>query len=295
MPKPNLFIVGIPKAGTTSMHNYLAQHPEIFMSPYKEPYYFASDLNFSWRVRELSQYLSLFNFSGTPKYIGESSPGYMYSKVAAKQIKEFCPTARIIVLLRNPIDMLYSLHGQLLLTAHEDILDFEEALSAQEDRRQGKRIPERCDESKILLYFDIALYSSQLKRYLDLFGSENVHIVLFEDFSKNTAIAYRQTLKFLEVDPNFEARFDVHNRAKSLPNLAARSFLFKYPALKTLFRKVLPLSWVAGAREHLGRLTQPQRPKNIDLAVRVRLRQQFQSEIEELSHLLDRDLTHWLN
>jgi len=295
MHKPNLFIVGVPKAGTTSMHNYLAQHPEIFMSPYKEPYYFASDLNFSWRVKELHQYLSLFNFSGTPKYIGESSPGYMYSKVAAQQIKEFCPTAKIIVLLRNPSEMLYSLHGQLLSTAHEDILDFEEALSAQEDRRQGKRTPKCCDELKILLYFDVAQYSSQLKRYLDLFGYENVHIILFEDFSKNTAIAYRKTLKFLEVDPNFEASFDVHNRAKSLPNLAVRSFLFKHPALKALFRKVLPVSWVAGARESLGRLTQPQRPKTIDLAVRVRLRQQFQSEIEELSRLLDRDLTHWLS
>ncbi len=276
------------------MHNYLAQHPEIFMSPCKEPYYFAFDLNPYWRIKEISEYLSLFNSARDVKYLGESSPGYMYSEVAAKQIKEFCPNAKIIVMLRNPVDMIYSLHGQLLLTANEDILDFERALAAQNERRQGNFIPVSCDEPKFLFYFDVAKYSFQLKRYINLFGRENIHVILFDDFGKKTAATYKQTLDFLGVDSTFKAALDVHNSAQQIPNLAVRSFLYKRPALKKSFRRVLPSFFINGLRDSLGKLTQPQRPKSMQPVVHSQLTQLFQPEIEELSSLLNRDLNHWL-
>jgi hypothetical protein len=293
MYKPNLFLVGVPKSGTTSMHDYLGQHPEIFMVPSKEPFYFASDINLSWRIGEKSQYLSLFRSAENSKYVGESSTGYMYSKVAASNIKKFCPNAKIIVMLRHPVDMIYSWHGHLLLSLEENILDFEEALAAQEDRKQGKRVPEHCEEPKLLLYFDIVKYSEQLKRYLDLFGPDNVHVILFDDFSKKTAITYRQTLDFLEVEPGFEATFEIKNAAKPLPNLALRSFLLKYPALKAplaLFSRKR-VEWV---RDNVvGKLTQRQR-KAIKPLVRSRLTKLFEPEIKELGFLLGRDLNHWL-
>lgn len=297
MKEPNFFIVGVPKAGTTSLHNYLAQHPEIYMSQLKEPYYFAPDLNFSWRVKDFPQYLSLFAGATLEGRIGESSPGYIYSEVAAQKIKAFCPTAKIIVLLRNPIDMLDSLHSQLLYTAHEDILNFEKALEVQEFRARGQYIPISCDEPKILLYFEVARYSSQLRRYLKLFGHENVHVILFENFVKSTPDAYRQTLEFLEVYTKFKANFHVYNSTakKMLPNPTVRSFLFKNPAYRTLFRKTLPAAFINWSRNIFGKLVQTKLSKDMNSELRSRLKSYFRSEVEELSYILSHDLTHWVH
>ncbi|MCP2728272.1 sulfotransferase family protein [Limnofasciculus baicalensis] len=104
MKKPNLFVVGAPKCGTTSMHNYLGQHPEIFMSSPKELHYFSRDIDcFTGKIKELYNYLQLFDSAGNAKYIGESSPEYLYSEVASQQIKELCSDAKIIIMLRNPL------------------------------------------------------------------------------------------------------------------------------------------------------------------------------------------------
>ena len=297
MSKPNLFIVGAPKCGTTSMHKYLAQHPEIFLSSYKEPHYFSPDVNFFWRFKELPKYLSLFESTGNVNYVGESSPGYIYSEVAPQQIKAFSPDAKIIIMLRNPPDMLYSLHGEFLLCRLENILDFSEALAAQEDRRQGKRIPSSCEEANLLFYFDWVKYSVQVKRYLDVFGKENVHIILFNELVENTANVYRQTLEFLGVDPNFEVELKVINAAKPLPNFAVRTFCCKYPYVIKNLRGLFSDPWVDFILYDIGKLTQPQRPKKIDPEVRLRLMKQFQPEIEALAHLLNWDdhrLQLWL-
>ncbi len=297
MKKPNLFIVGAPKCGTTSMHKYLAQHPEIFMSSFKEPHYFSPDVNFFWRLKELPEYLSLFESAGNAKYLGESSPGYIYSEVASQQIKAFSPDSKIIIMLRNPPDMLYSLHGEFLLWKLEDILDFSEALAAQEERRQGKRIPKSSKEPNLLFYFDWVKYSIQVKRYFDIFSEKNVHIILFNELVKDTANVYRKTLEFLEVDPNVQAELKVRNAAKPLPNLAVRSFWCKYPYFVKILRDFFSDAWVDFILYDIGKLTQPQRPKNIDPELRLRLMKQFQPEIKELAHLLNWDehtLQLWL-
>ena len=96
------------------MHSYLDQHPDILMSSLKEPYYFAEDLNIPWKIRNLDDYLSLFYDRDNSVYCGESSPLYMYSKTAASSISRYNPKARILVMLRNPVDFLWSLHGQYL-------------------------------------------------------------------------------------------------------------------------------------------------------------------------------------
>ncbi|MBK1988965.1 sulfotransferase [Sphaerospermopsis aphanizomenoides BCCUSP55] len=292
---PNLFIVGVPKSGTTSMHIYLAEHPEIFMSPVKEPYYFAPDLKVSWRIADNSQYLSLFNSEKNAKYFGESSTGYMYSKLAAQNIKKFCPDAKIIIMLRHPVDMLYSLHGQLLSTGHENILDFEEALASANKRQQGSKIPISCEEPKLLLYFDIVRYSEQLKRYLELFDRlKNIHIILFDDFCQDPKAIYIKTLEFLGVDSNCKLNFNIHNPAPSIPNIYVREFLCKNPGLKTAPYKFLHPNWRNWLKTNLNKLQQ-QRPKQIDPELRFKLTQIFQPEIQELAGLLKRDLTHWVS
>ena len=298
MKKPNLFVVGAPKCGTTSMHNYLGQHPEIFMCSLKETHYFSPDLDcFSGRIKEISDYLPLFDSAGHAKYIGESSPEYLYSEVAAKQIKEFCSDAKIIIMLRNPPDMLYSLHGDFLLWKDEDIFDFSEALAAQEERKKGRKLPKTCKEIKFLLYFDWVKYSTQVRRYFKMFGKENVHIILFNEFVKDTANIYRQTLEFLGVDPNFPVEIKVKNPSKPLPNIAVRSLFRKYPGFVDKLESSSYVDLVTFLFYDIGKIGQPQRPNKIDPELRLKLIKHFQPEIEELASLLNWDeqrLQLWL-
>ena len=119
MRKPDFFIVGAPKGGTTAMNAYLGQHPEIFIAERKELHFFGTDLDFSSPRITQEQYLSCFSEVQNEKRVGETSVWYLYSKQAAVEIKKFCPSANIIIMLRNPVDMLYSQHSQFLYNGNE--------------------------------------------------------------------------------------------------------------------------------------------------------------------------------
>src|SRR5687767_6541194 len=127
MTRPNFFIPGAPKCGTSSLHDYLAQHPDVFMSEdMKEPGFFNPDLrvNLVRRAATEQKYLSLFKDAAGKRRVGESSTWYMLSSVAAQLINSFDPASKAILMLRNPVDAMYSLHGQLLWSCNEDITDF---------------------------------------------------------------------------------------------------------------------------------------------------------------------------
>src|SRR5690349_13337870 len=136
MKRPDFFLVGAPKCGTSLMDTYLARHPDVFMCS-KEPHYFGADLAFNNPPRSLENYLSLFEGSDAAKRVGDSSVWYLWSRTAAAEIKEFAPEASILVMLRNPVSMMHSLHSHLLYTADENIASFEQALAAEPDRREG--------------------------------------------------------------------------------------------------------------------------------------------------------------
>ena len=128
MRKPNLFIVGAPKSGTTALYEYLKVHPEIFMSAYKEPHYFGSDLR-GPRMEQFRgndrKYLSLFAAATNEKWVGEASIWYLYSQRAAQEIKAYDPNAAIIIMLRNPLEMGYSMFYQSSYTGNEILPTFE--------------------------------------------------------------------------------------------------------------------------------------------------------------------------
>ena len=298
MEKPNLFVVGAPKCGTTSIHDYLGQHPEIFMSPRKELHYFAQDIsNLSGEMKTVTDYLQFFNSAGNAQYRGESSPEYLYSEVAFQKIKALCPDAKIIITLRNPPDMLYSLHGDYLLWQDEDILDFSEALAAQEDRKQGRRMPKGRHDIKFLMYFDWVKYATQVKRYFEAFGQENVHIILFNELLQDTPKIYRQMLEFLGVDPDFVPKVMVKNPSKPLPNKIVRSFFRKYPLFIEKLESSAYVNLAKVIFYDIGQIGQKQRPKKMDSELRLKLMQHFQPEIDELASLLgwsEQRLQHWL-
>ena len=217
----NLFIVGMPKAGTTSLHRYLSQHPEIYMSEDKEPHYFAVDLLAEGeafhgypkytRYGTLTEYHRLFDNVKNEAVVGESSVFYLFSQRAGAEIQSYNPAAKIIIMIREPVSFLYSLHSQGLYSGNETEPSFERALQLQGRRERGEEIPSTVHFPSRLFYTKHAQLTSQIKRYLDLFPKEQIRVILFDDFKANTASEYRKTLQFLSVDPSFQADFTQHN------------------------------------------------------------------------------------
>ncbi|GAN32649.1 MULTISPECIES: sulfotransferase domain-containing protein [Candidatus Brocadia] len=296
MTKPEFFIAGAPKCGTTAMQEYLRQHPGIFMPDMKEINHFADDLlkqDDPFLKRE--RYLSLFEGAGENQLAGEASVYYLFSKNAARNIKSFCPGAKIIIMLRNPVDVLYSRHAQLVYNGAEDILDFEASLAAEEKRRNGELIPRNIRIEKKLLHREVVKFTEQVRRYFDTFGRNHVHVIIYDDFKRDTAMVYRETLRFLHVDTGFRPDFKVINPNKRVRNRTLQRFLKTPPSLvRTIGKSLLPQSFRNVLLNRLRKLNthyvsrQPMSPE-----LRRRLQEEFASEVKGLSELLGRDLNHW--
>ena len=146
--KPNFFIVGGPKCGTSSLFEYLEEHPEVCMSFPKEPHYFLSDLPNYRQAKTLEQYINMFDFKNynNPKIIGEGSTWYLFSEAAIKNIIEYNPDSRIIVMIRNPLQVVVSLYWQFVYGHEENAKSFHDAWVLQDKRKQGQEIPTIIDE-----------------------------------------------------------------------------------------------------------------------------------------------------
>ena len=301
MKKPDFFIVGAPKCGTTALCKYLDEHPDLYIPPLKELNYFGADLTGNKKAHTLDEYLAYFS-DAKDQLCGEGTPWYLFSQKAASEIHDFNPNAKIIVMLREPVSLLYSLHSQHLYNgSSEDIQDFKAALEAEADRHQGLRLPPRCIRPEGLLYREVVKFTPQLERYFQIFGRDRVRVIIFDDFIKDTAAVYRDTLAFLGVDPNFETPFFKINSNKQVRNRGLQQ-LVKHPPAKLLeigkFLIPLPQSTrralLEGIKAQLNRVNTKQAPRSpLDPELKKALQQEFAPEIERLSQLLGRDLTHW--
>lgn len=294
MRRPDFFIVGAPKCGTTAMQDYLGQHPEIFMPEMKEAHFFGADLDAPVFFRDEKKYLALFARAQNEKRVGEASVYYLYSKRAATEIKAFAPAASIIVMLRNPVEMIYSLHSQRLYNGNEDIEDFEAALDAEEDRKRGLRLPKDRHLLAGLFYRDVAKYSDQLQRYIETFGREKLKVIIFDEFKRSTAEVYNETCLFLGVDPTFNPLIRVVNGNKGVRSVTYRNIIFRPSLLRTVARRVIPDTprrKLIRALERVNLKYEERTPMNPEL--KQRLKEEFRPEVEKLSHLLGRDLTYW--
>ena len=280
--KPDFFLAGMPRSGTTSMYTYLKQHPDIFLSIYKEPNFFSKDLTQSaYNIQDEELYATLFDHADNKKRIGEASVWYLTSKTAAVAIKAFNPSARIIVMLRDPVAMIYSLHSLYVRTGNEDIADFEKALEIQADRMKGLSIPETCYFPEGLFYTEVAKYYDKIKRFIDVFGKENIHFILFGEFAGDTARCYKETLGFLGVDPGFRAEFDLKKAGEIIRPLVVNQIRQSHPEVKK------KLSTKTG-KTHQGPYRTPLSPK-----LQSHLREMFKEDIEKTSRLIGKDLTKW--
>lgn len=140
---PNLFVIGAPKCGTTSLYYYLGQHRDVYVPTTKEPFYYNADLycDPSVCIRDREAYLDLFSGALNEKVLLDASVGYLYSREAPKRIAEDSPNAKFVVVLRNPTTMIHSLHWQCLHSLNEEYDDIEDALNLEAEREEGREIP----------------------------------------------------------------------------------------------------------------------------------------------------------
>ena len=294
MKHPNFFIVGAPKCGTTAMTRYLEDHPEIFVSAKKDLHYFGSDLGFTNRPRlEAPAYFQHFEAATTEALVGEASVWYLYSTQAASEIHAFDPNARIIMMLRNPVEAMYALFTQLRFNGlgDESIDDFELALAAESDRAQGKRIPPQTPLPKALLYRKATRWVEQVERYQDHFPPSQIHVILQDDLKADTAKVYGSTLCFLGVDETFKPDFTPVNTAKQVRSERLRKLIGKTPGpLKSAF----PDDVRQRLRKTIRRFNSEhtKRPA-LDPTLRAQLTQACRKDVEALGHLIERDLSHW--
>jgi hypothetical protein len=299
---PDFFIVGAPKCGTTAMVKYLDAHPDIFMAR-KETHVFGQDLKFSPRIyrRDPQAYLAEFNAWNGEQRVGEGSVWYLFSNAAAAEIKAFNPHASIIMMLREPADMLYSLYHQFVFDGNEHLQTFEAALAAENDRRAGRKVARHSYLAQALLYRDTARFSEQVERYFRVFGRERVHVIIYDDFAADPEGAYEEALEFLDLTPAPVANgFGVVNGSDKTVRLAALRRLLVEPRLRAgaialAGRLPKPVFRIfQSAESYLWRYnTRPAKRAPLAPELRARLRQEFAPEVERLSALLGRDLTHW--
>jgi len=298
--KPDFFIVGAPKSGTSAMDHYLGEHPDIFMAR-KEMHHFGKDLRFAPKIyrRDVQAYLAEFEGCGEKQCAGESSVWYLFSKEAAREIKTFNPEARIIIMLRQPAEMMYSLYNFFRYDDNEHLAGFEEALAAEAERKAGRRLTRQTYFAQGLIYREVASYTDQVQRYFEVFGRERVHVVLYDDFSADPAAACRQTLQFLGVDPvALKSNFEVINSARVVKSKGLR-WLMREPALRMIAMKLRPtLPWAFGALQRMeSRLqklnTRCEKPAPMSPETREKLRLEFRPEIDRLGQLLGKDLSNW--
>ncbi len=299
---PNFFLVGAAKSGTTAVHVYLIQHPEIYLSALKEPKYLSISANkFPHNgpgdkkvddgiIKSRDEYLNLFKDAENEKVIGESSADYLYFyKSVIPSIKTICPHPKILIMLRNPVDRAYSAYRHMLMDEREN-LSFEKALKSEDTRM-------RENYEFIWYYKDVGFYYEQVNHYIDSFERENVMICLYDDFVADSMAVMKDIYKFLEVDedfiPNTAAKYNV---GPTLRNESFDQFLTKYDhPVKRVLRPILLHTIGKRYTEALVNYFNRRNKFSMKPKTRKHLIELYRDDILKLEGLIDRDLFSWLN
>lgn len=302
MTLPNFLLIGAPKCGTTSLYRYLVQHPQIFMSANKEPNFFALEghpPHYSGpgderagmsleSVTDLATYQALFAPSGGASALGEASTMYLYLPETAERIHHYVPQAKLIAVLRHPVERAYSHYLHLRNDGREWLEDFHAALDAEDERIAQNYAP-------AWHYRHVGLYSQQIQRYRQYFGPDQLKIFLYEDLRQNQAAVIQEMFDFLGLDPAFQpdtsSRHNVSNTVRRHQWL--HNFLTRDNPVKSMLRAVLPKSvrQPLATRAYKQNVTKAP-PFNPQL--KQELLPLFKDDIEALQPLIQKDLSSWL-
>ncbi len=286
--RPNFFIVGAPKAGTTSMYSYLAQHPDVYLCPVKEPNHFSfesisnQELYYEPSLIESEQeYLDLFRAVRGESAIGEASVSYLYYEEACLRLAAFAPDARILIFLRNPVDRAFS---HFMMDRRLGLVDeeFEEIVDAGRDSVATALYYQQ--------YVSLGLYTSQVRRYLQAFGPHRVCITFFEDLQRDPLASARRIFHHLGVDTGFEPDVErVYNPYRE-PRNRVIAALYGNRRLRGLGKTLL--SGPIATRLKNSLLPKAAKP-TVDERTRARLTETFRPDIEALEELTGRSLEAW--
>jgi hypothetical protein len=297
--KPNFFIAGAPKCGTTALYEYLRPHPNIFMPEIKEPHFFAKDLGTYPRIKTLEEYRALFaDATAEQRGVGEASVYYLRSSVAIPRIREYNPEARLIAMFRNPVDMVYSLHSQPLHVAEETVSDFETAWRLQERRSRGLDLPPAIRSPLLVQYAQVGQFGTQARRLLSCFPPNQVKLILYDDFAASPRQVYDEVIAFLGLPHDERADFPRINENKGARVAWLRRLSRKPPpllreAVRSLKRAVGGESISAAKKRLVALNTVRERRPSLPPRLRAELVASFRDEVALLAQLMGRDLSHW--
>lgn len=298
---PNFLVIGAAKSGTTALYHYLKEHPQIYMSPLQEPKFFSfvnqEQLKFhgirdqganAHIIRKLEDYSHLFADWSSEIAIGESSPCYLYYEQTAMNIHEIIPDAKIIAILRNPIDRAYSNFLHMVSSGREPIYDFSQALLVEQ---------ERIDKGWEYFwhYKSQGFYSQKIKYYFDLFKHKNIKVLLYEDYKQNSRFVLADIFAFLEVDNTFLPDIAQQYNVTRFPVSKVLNHILNEPhPAKNIVKQLIPKNLRNFGLSQFHSLNSTNKMPPLEKEVRKKLIYEYKEDILQLQNLLQRDLSSWL-
>lgn len=297
---PNFLVIGAAKSGTSALYRYLQQHPDIYMSPIKEPHFFGyenqppntngPDDFVNTAITNINSYLSLFSQVTTEKAIGEASPTYIHLPRAVERIHYHIPNAKLIAILRHPAERAFSAYMHVIRDQRETEQNFRQALQLEEERIAKNWGP-------IWHYTKIGYYYKHLTKYYDCFESNQIRIYLYDEFKTNPLKTLQDIFHFLEIDSSFTPNLRINVNVSGV-----QKSKLVYQLIHTIFNKPNPVKFIA--RQLIPetirwRFTTNIRNKNlkqrtINPEIRKELTELFREDILKLQDLINKDLSHWL-
>ncbi|MEM9074584.1 MAG: sulfotransferase [Myxococcota bacterium] len=291
MTLPTFFVIGAPKAGTTSLYEYLRQHPDVFMSAVKEPGFLrcppdvvsgAKTATQRVHVRTRQEYEALFADAGGAQAIGEATPHYLASTHGLGNIAELVPNARIVVVLRDPAARAYSAHSANLALGHEH-RDLEDVLAQ-----------DGLDVSLVRA----GLYAQHLRPWFERFGKEQIGVFLFDDLKANRDVFLADVFRHIRVREDVAINTAKQHNASGAPKnrlLAQVLGRVRRSRARKWLKQSLPQVEDLGRRlgRSLSARNLSQTKKKLDSGTRAKLVAYFEDDIRALETLIDRDLSAW--
>jgi len=287
--KVDFFIVGAPKAGTTSLYHYLNEHPQVEMSSQKEPDYFSDkaiqsqDFYYSAnRIDTEEKYNRLFNTQKKDVIFGEASVSYLFYPTVAQDIKAYNPMAKIIIMLRNPIERAFShylMDYRLGLVSDS----FEEIINKKSKHKNAHLFYQQ--------YIKVGEYTTQLKRYFDVFDKENILLIDYEEFKSDVTGVVNSVYSFLNVSADFSANLNKKHNTFTMPKNKLIRFVYSFVIIRNTLSFIFPKNIMKAVRLIL--FTKDKKPKLLE-ETRSQLKYYFSNDVRILGDLIGKDYSKWI-
>ena len=293
MKNPNFFIIGAPKCGTTAIAKFLESHSKVFISNPKETHFFSKDIKIG-DIKSLKKYLSIFDDAQEEHIaVGEASTFYLYSKVAVKNILDFNPSAKHIVMLRNPLTMVTSYHAEMCWSGLENIEKFDDAWQARcSNKNDARGVGYACKDPSLLQYDAVCKLGEQVNRLLQIVDKTNVLFVIMDDLKADPAWECRRILDFLGVCIDVEHRLEIFNTSKRPRSALLREIIWffgrirKWCKVPRTLEKLTNVIHKLNSTNHNHQVILPE--------LKLQLIEKFRDDVNLLSSLLGRDFSYWL-